>query len=394
MNLRTIGTWLFAAALGAAGVVVISGIATERGAVLAGEQPAASATTTASADPWAQPAAPRKSALFYDRFENITRADGLPTDRVTCVLADGDLLAVGTDDGLAIRRAGKWTVYGVKEGLGHRYVTSVVRDPASGELWIGTLRGLSRLSGGSLRTWRQTDSGLMNDIVYQVVFDGRLVWCGTAAGTSSFDPKAGTWALWDVKNSIMHEPWCYSVALGPGRAWIGVWGGGVCELNRTTGDWKEYRDPDGEMEIDLLRNDGAIHDVTSFVCYDEGLLWQSSYFGLARYDGRRWRSYSLADTGMPSDFISQVSSRGQTVWIASDQGLGVFDGETCVCYVRREDGGCDVSVRRDGVEVEKRSLATAPADNYLLWTQGGESDVWIATGRGLSHGIADTTKEK
>ena len=35
-----------------------------------------------------------------------------------------------------------------------------------------------------------------------------------------------------------------------------------------------------------------------------------------------------------------------------------------------------------------RLRETAPADDYVLWTQGGESDVWIATGRGLSHGIA------
>jgi ligand-binding sensor domain-containing protein len=142
------------------------------------------------------------------------------------------------------------------------------------------------------------------------------------------------------------------------------------------------------MEIDLLRDDGPIHDVSSFVAYDEGVLWQSTYFGLSRYDGRRWRSFTAKDTGLPGDFISQVSSRGATVWIASDQGLGVFDGDTCVSYRRTPQGTCDVRVCKDGREVERHSLATAPADDYLLWTQGGESDVWIATGRGLSHGIA------
>jgi ligand-binding sensor domain-containing protein len=334
--------------------------------------------------------------LLYDRFETITRADGLPSDRVTSVLADGDFLAVGTDDGLAVRRgAGAWTTYGEKDGLGHRYVTSLARDKASGDLWIGTLRGLSTLSGGKLRTYRQTDSGLMNDVVYQVALDGNLVWAGTAAGLSVLDTKTGAWSLWDVKNSIFHEPWCYSVAIGPARTWVGVWGGGVCELDRDTRQWKEYRDPDGEMEIDLLRDDGPIHDVTSFVAYDEGVMWQGTYFGLSRYDGRSWKSYMASDTGLPGDFIAQVSSRGKTVWLATDQGLGVFDGETCVSYQRAADGKCDVRVCRDGKETERRTLATAPADDYLLWTQGGESDVWIATGRGLSHGIADgNLKEK
>jgi ligand-binding sensor domain-containing protein len=383
---------ILTAGLVAAGAAAMALLASHRGAVLAGEPHAATPATPAG--PWTEPAAPKRSALLYDRFETIGRADGLPSDRTTCVLADGDLLAVGTDDGLAVRRGGAWTVYGEKDGLAHRYVTSVSRDAESGALWIGTLRGLSRLSGGTLRTWRQTDSGLMNDVVYQVLAEGPLVWAATAAGTSCLDTRTDAWTLYDVKNSIMHEPWCYSVATGPQRTWIGVWGGGVVELDRASGNWKEYRDPDGEMEIDLLRDDGPIHDVTSFVAYDDGVLWQATYFGLSRYDGRRWRSYDVDDTGLPGNFISQVSSRGPTVWIGSDRGLGVFDGETCVSYRRTPQGECDVRICRDGREVGRRTLATAPADDYVLWTQGGESDVWIATGRGLSHGIADADAQR
>ena len=69
-------------------------------------------------------------------------------------------------------------------------------------------------------------------------------------------------------------------------------------------------------------------------------------------------------------------------------GLGVFDGRDCVTYERQADGTCLVRVVRDGDEIERRTLATAPADNYVLWAQGGASDVWIATARGLSHGVA------
>jgi ligand-binding sensor domain-containing protein len=389
MKLRTFGTGLGAAALLAAVAALMAGLAGERGALVANEPVSASATSRPAADPWAKPERAKRSALFYDRFETIGRADGLPSDRVTSVLADGDLLVVGTDDGLAVRRGGKWTVLGEKDGLAHRYVTSVSRDAATGDVWIGTLRGLTRLSGDALRTFRQTDSGLMNDVVYHVLCEGPLVWVATAAGVSCLDTRTGGWALYDVKNSIMHEPWCYALAVGPERAWIGVWGGGVCELDRRTGLWKEYRDPDGEMEIDLLKDDGPIHEVTSFVAYDDGVLWQGSYFGLARYDGRRWTSYTAADTGLPGDFINHVAARGTTSWISTDQGLGVFDGETCVSYRRAAGGACDVRVWRGGREAERRTLATAPADDYVLWAQGGETDVWIATGRGLSHGVAE-----
>ena len=384
--MRRSSSALLFAALAAAGFAAMTQLAAGRGGQ-AQAHPAGEAA--APADPWTPPAEPLRSALLYDRFETIGVKDGLPSERTTCVLAEGEDLAVGTDAGLALRRAGKWTVLTEKDGLAHRYVTSVSRSSTTGDLWIGTLRGLSCHSGGTLRSYRQTDSGLMNDVIYQVIADGPLVWCGTASGLSCLDTTSGVWTLHDVKNSIMHEPWCYSVAVGPQRTWIAIWGGGIVELDRRTGLFKEYRDPDGEMEIDLLRDDGPIHDVSSFVAWDGGFLWQASYFGLARYDGRRWRSFTAADSGLPGDFISHVSSRGPTVWIGSDQGLGVLEGDTCVSYRRSKDGGCDMRVCRDGKEIEVRHLATAPADDYVLWTQGGESDVWFATGRGLSHGIAE-----
>lgn len=338
-------------------------------------------------DPWRAPPRPETPALFYERFETWTAADGLPSDKVTCVLAEDGALWAGTDQGLAERRGDGWTCYGTGDGLAHRYVTSLARDGAGG-LWIATLGGLSHLSGGRFRNYHQLDSGLMNDVVYQVAVDGELVWAATAAGTSCLDTRSGSWALYDTDNTIMHEPWCYSLALGPGRVWIGVWGGGVVELDRTSGLWREYRDPDGEMELDLIRDDGPIHDVTAFVAYDAGVLWQATYFGLSRYDGRRWRSYLAEDSGLPGNFLNHVWARGHTAWLSSDQGFGVFDGTTCASYFRTEEGGCEVRVWRDGAEVERRALATAPADNYILWAQGGAAEVWLGTGRGLSHGIA------
>ena len=339
-------------------------------------------------DPWQAPEKPTQSAILYDRFETLGVADGLPSERVTCVLAEGDDLYVGTDAGLAMRRGGEWTIVTPDDGLSHRYVTSVARDVTTDTTWVSTLKGLSRVSGGDIRVYTQLDSGLVNDVIYHCVTDGPLVWCGTGAGMSVLDTRSGSWTIYDTANAIMHEPWCYAIALGPDHAWIGLWGGAIAEIDRRTGRWREYRDPDGEMEIDLLADDGPIHEVTSFVAYDEGLLWQGTYFGLARYDGRRWRSFTKADSGIPGDFISHMASRGHTAWIGSDEGLGVMRGDTVVSYQRNDDGTCAVRIVKGGEEQETRTLATAPGDNYVLWTFPRESDVWIATGHGLSHGFA------
>lgn len=342
----------------------------------------------APASPWVAVPAPAEPLPFYEHFETLTVDDGLPSDKVTTVLVDGGDLWVGSDRGLARRRGGAWSYWTEADGLGHRYVTSLAHDPRTGDLWISTFGGLSQLSGGRIVTYTQLDSGLMNDVVYHVVVADGQVWAATAAGTSRYDTTSGSWALYDHENSIMHEPWCYALAVGAGRTWIGVWGGGVAELDHATGRWREYRDPDHEMEIDLLRDDGPIHDVTAFVAYDAGVLWQATYFGLSRYDGRRWRTYRKEDSGLPGNFINHVSARGRTAFIGSDEGFGVTDGETFAAYKRDAGGRCEVTIHRGGALVERRTLATAPADNYVLWTLAGDGDVWLGTGRGLSHGTA------
>lgn len=371
---------------GLATAIGIAGSQGKRDAESVGE--ASSSERFAKPGAWTSPANPTPAALFYDRWETLTSRDGLPSDKVTTILIDGENLWVGTDHGLARRRGSDWTYWTEINGLGHRYVTSLSRDSRSGDLWIATFGGLSHLSGGKIKNYTQLNSGLMNDIVYDVEVDGDLVCAATAAGTSCLDTRSGNWALYDHENSIMHEPWCYALTFGGGRLWIGVWGGGVVELDRATGLWREYRDPDKEMEIDLMRDDGPLHDVTAFVAWDQGVLWQATYFGLSRYDGRRWTTYRKEDSGLVGNFINHVAARGHTAFLATDEGFGVFDGTTSVAYKRLEDGRCEVTIQRDGEEPETKILDSAPADNYVLWSLPGEDDVWIATGRGLSHGRA------
>lgn len=356
-----------------------------------------SAPPAAPPDPWAVPERPTVSATRYTRFATLTRKDGLPSDHVTCVLPSpggagtggDDELWVGTDHGVGVRRGRTWTCFDAKRGLSHDVVTSLARDPATGDVWVGTLRGATRISGGACHVVHQLNSGLVNDIVYDVKVDGPRVWFATQGGASVLDTTTKAWAVWDHRNSIMHEPWCYAVAIAPGRTFIGLWGGAVVERDLTTGLWREHRDPDGEMELDLDRDDGPIHEVSSFVAWSEGVLWQSSYFGLSRFDGRAWRSYTSADTGLPGDFVQHVAARGRTAWLGTDQGFAVFDGTTCVAYTREDDGRCRVTVRVDGGEPTVSHLATCFGDNDVRWIAPGADEAWLATGHGLSHASTD-----
>ncbi|MEK7282386.1 MAG: hypothetical protein AAB249_01135, partial [Acidobacteriota bacterium] len=325
----------------------------------------------------------------YARWETFTRRDGLPSDRVFAVRIDGERVWAGTTEGLALYEKGRWRAYGTADGLPHRVVLALDVSPRTGDLWIGTMGGLARLSGGRIDAFTQTDSGLSNNFVNGVRCDPDedSVWAATAMGASRLDLRTGEWTIFTHENAPMHEPWTYSVAMAPGTVYIGAWGTGILELTKATGRWREYRDPDGQFEVDLLPDDGPVHDVTAGVDFADGLLWQASYFGLARYDGREWRSYFAQDSGLASDFINFVRARGRHAWLATDQGLSLTDGEGWVTYRRLEDGRGEILFFRGGRRIARRLSPTAPAHNYVLGVDASGDEVWVATEKGVSRGV-------
>lgn len=105
-----------------------------------------------------------------------------PGEIVRTLLADGDGLWVGTNDGLVRLRGDLKQRFTTADGLGSNVVTALHRD-ADGALWIGTRGGgLSRLRGGRLQTVRQRD-GLRHDTIYAILDDGAgSLWCSSERG--------------------------------------------------------------------------------------------------------------------------------------------------------------------------------------------------------------------
>ena len=166
---------------------------------------AASAASAALQAPAPQALLPRF------RFENYTTANGLPNNHVFSVLVDGDRIWAGTEDGLAVYENHAWKTYTTKDGLAHRAVLTLALDKRTGDVWAGTMGGLSRISGGRIDSYTQLNSGLSNDVVYGVSVEGENVWVATAAGASRLDLRTGQWSLYNERNTPMNEIWVYGV---------------------------------------------------------------------------------------------------------------------------------------------------------------------------------------
>jgi len=337
------------------------------------------------------------SPAVYDQWESFRVADGLPSDKVFCVAVDGDRIWAGTDRGLARYEGGEWRVYTREDGLTHDAVLALAVDPATRDVWAGTMGGLTQWSAGRFRAFTQFDSGLPNDVVFGVAVENQNVWVATTVGEGRYRVRDSRWDVYTPENAPQHEPWGYSVDYDDGKVWAALWGGGVLEFDVATEHWKDYRDPDGEMEVDLFRDDGIIHSITTAVSFREGILWAATYFGMSSYDGHRWRGYMDHDTGLASNFINFVKARGRAAWACTDQGLSVVDYDTnrWVTYEPRDDvmdyeGPWVARIYQEGELLETVPLERGLANNFVLGVDFQGDDVWVATAKGLSRGSITT----
>ncbi len=336
----------------------------------------------------------------YWNWANYTVANGMPADKVTCVAIDGNHIWAGTENGLVlITNQRIERVFRPADGLANQFVTGIAVDAKTGDVWISTFGGLSQFSGGHFHNYTSTSSGLANDIVYAVGFEGENLWAATTAGISRLNTRTGEWTIFSERNAPMHEPWSYGIALGDGKVYFAVWGGGVLEYDIAGDYWKPYTDPDGEMEIVLFRNQGLIHDIVSGVSWNPAtkMLWASTYFGLSGYDGRNWHNYLSTDSGLASDFINATASVGPYVWACTDKGLSRLNFQTNIWEtyrVNQQTGrGEVVTTGHDGRSV-RRETPTALAHSYILNIAVEGDEIWVATAKGLSHGTISQKERK
>jgi ligand-binding sensor domain-containing protein len=344
------------------------------------------------------PVAPAEPLPYlYTQWKQFTVKDGLPNDHIFAVKADGPRVWVGTEDGLAMidKRTGKIQSWREEDGLPWRVVAAIDVNQKTGEVWLGLFGGgLARLSGGRFDHWHQLNSGLVNDVVYGVAVENDNVWAATTAGASRFNTITGEWTIFTEKNAPMEEIWNYTATYADGKVFLGVWGSGVLEYDVKRERWKDYLDPDGEMEIDLYRDDGIVHVITTGVSYVDKILWVGSYFGGSRYDNRHWRGYFNQDSGLPSDFINFVKGRsGNEAWFCTDKGVGaVMDvpTNTWVVYTLEPESHTGKAViMRDREVLKTIDTGVNIPHNYALSVDIDGNDVWIGTSKGLAWGMGE-----
>ena len=279
----------------------------------------------------------------------------LGDNRVLSILVDRDgRWWFGTDGGgLSLYDGTSWHTFTVHDGLGSNYILDLLQD-SDGHIWAATGNPYIKVGGGVSRfdpsqmrwqTFTAAD-GLASKLVW-VLFEDRdgTLWAGGAGGERGGLNRHTDqgWEPYPVPGLVKADVTAIAQD-DEGALWVATEGEGVFRIQGETVEHFTVEDGlasdtvlsvlvDSDGVVWLGTKDGGLsryHDgtwqtftvadglgsncIASIVEDPYGTLWlaHSDVFssckgGVTRYDGKRWRVFNSANSGLPDDYVHTVA---------------------------------------------------------------------------------------
>jgi PAS domain S-box-containing protein len=246
---------------------------------------------------------------------------------------------VGGYGGLARldRESGIWTYITYNpldpHGLPGGNVYTICDDSRSPgkALWIGTEgAGLTHIDRETLHITRYPYSangseGMAGRIVYAMYSEpSGTLWLGTETGLNRFNPETEEFTL--VTRRDGGNQGVRAITVGrDGVLWVGMMERGLRRLDRTTGEWTEYRhSPEDPRSLS--------HDhVLSIFEASDGTIWAGTNGGGLNHLDRDTGSFDhfLEEDGLPNNVVYGIlEDANSRLWLSTNRGLSRYDPST------------------------------------------------------------------
>lgn len=298
-----------------------------------------------------------------DEYKLYDNKNGLLSNGVFYVGKLGTRIAIGTYGGglsLLDPATEQWSNYNVPNGLADAFVYEVL-EARNGDVWIATWSGANRIRGGKLDersawdtfTVENTGGGLPNDWVYGLDEgqDG-TIWLGTEGGLARF--KDDQWQNWQHEDGLGAA---YELVKGDIKF--------TNDPGKASSHHARQKSEQGLENVDIAYNPNYI---ISMAVDRAGMVWCGTWGGgLARFDGSSWRNFTVQD-GLPANhiFMLQVDAAGQ-LWVGTSAGLVAFS-----------EGRSRVYTTSNGLF----------SDNVFSMAQGSDNSQWIGSYGGVARIIS------
>ncbi len=293
-------------------------------------------------------------------WDLVNAFDGLPSDTVNVLRADGDTVWIGTQRGIALwdgrQIAGSVPDLGTASPFRSDVVTGIVvlRD----SLFVSTTNGVyvARLSQ-QLATWASVDGGLGSTDVRSLASDGREVFALASGNTYRWSMTSHTWGVAGGQGSVKRLTDGFGRILSISATgiyrwsvnqWLLVPGSPVAD-GTADGGQEFTSDPDGVLFAfgngvlrmqasptwNVAEPPGPAGNSIQNLLVDGPRVWVNTYGeGVARWDGANWRNWfpracdASSDTTFanPAFAFTLLRDRSGHIWTAHwEQGVERID---------------------------------------------------------------------
>lgn len=295
-----------------------------------------------------------------DEFRLFDARNGLLSNGIFHVSKlDGKILVGTYGGGMSIYDAAqdKWENYNIPDGLGDAFVYGALKA-SNGDVWVATWSGANRIRGGNLKdrskwdlfTVENTKGGLPNDWVYGLA-EGKNgdIWMATEGGLALY--RNGKWDNWNHAKGLgaPYEKVKADIKFNNDPA-------------QTSVHHARQKEEMGLQDVSVAYNPNYI---VALLVDNDGIVWCGTWGGgLARFDGKTWRNYTVAE-GLPGNHVFMLHKQADgKMWIGTNSGLARFEGDKF-----------DVMTTAHGLF----------SDNVFSMATGAGDDRWIGSFGGVAH---------
>lgn len=257
----------------------------------------------------------KKNVAFIGKLElvpNLTYVRGLVVD-------DENRLFVASQDGLVLYENGSSKFITTKDGLPDNRVNCIMKDH-QGVIWVGTWGGAAAYRDGSWETIN-TGDGLYNDMVNVMLQDSSGgMWFGAYAvkdgGVSCL--KDGNWYYFNLTNGLPNENVTGFYEDDDRGIWCGTGfldRGGACRF--------VYKDSKPVLEHLMIKSDGLAGEKVRSIFEDStGKVWFcSEYDGVALFKNGKSILLNVKDGLSDPEIKLGITDSEGNLWLAARKGV-------------------------------------------------------------------------
>lgn len=269
----------------------------------------------------------RYDGNHFRTFQKNESENSLPSNEISCLLADGDFIWVGTWNGLC--KINTTTYQVTRIDLGKNKTVRTISGGEGNVLWIGTESGLieyQKDKDSISNIYNSSKDGLSHNAVRSIYQDkSGTLWVGTYDKLNKLKKGNKQFDVFDLKGpykaTLKNNLICGDIKpfseMVDSLLWIGT-ETGLCLFNTTSGTYQRFGTSSPAFNNEVIK---------CMYPDDDGNLWLGTDFGLNIFDPIKKNSeayfhnpqtsYSIANNAIWQIF----EDTGGVIWLVTSNGL-------------------------------------------------------------------------